>query len=1227
MRLIASYATSPEVMGYPLPSIYEDAYGYRILLVSGEASDFALARAKEHGVSMIYDLPGRRFNLDDVWHLSNSDAPLSFYEALKIAEASKPEQRTSNFVHLHTHSEFSALDGFSTIDEIVGRAVADGQKAVAVTDHGVCAGHPYLQKAADEAGIKPIMGVEAYFVDDRFRRPKGLPAGKRKGKLTEEELAAYEQDSAEARDYWHLILLAENDVGLRNLWAMSTEAHRDGYYYHPRLDWDTLSRYSEGVICMTACLRGPISQAILDDDFALGMARISRLSSIFSDRLYLELHTNNEPEQSLVNKALVAYSETTGLPLVAVVDSHYSCHEHADAHKVWIAAQTGNTVNDDSGLFDGTAEYHLMTEQEVRQSLAYLPDSVVESAISNTSVIADRCNVSMKRNPEPPKFGKDGAKGDVNALLELCMANWQKKTAGKSNPPSSYVERFEMEMQLLIEKQFCGYFLMVADYCLWAKRQGILVGPARGSGGGSLVAYLCGITELDPVECDLLFERFMTKGRKELPDFDVDFPSSRIEEVYQYVIDRWGEDHVIRVGTHLRLKNKSVVRKLASALPDGMDWIDLDNVSKIIDSAEAGSAGLGIPWSELWTTHADQMDPYRRKYPALFHYADLFVGRLNAYGKHAAGIVISSDETLTDRLPLRLGDDGRFISEYDMNALADLGLVKFDFLGIRTLDTLQKTVDLIKERHGETIDVYGWNKEYEDSEVWDYICEGNTLGMFQIETAAGTRQSRLIQPRSIHELADVVTLDRPGPMRSGLDKTYLQRRNGKEKISYPDPRLEPVLNRSYGVIIYQEDIMQTCMVLAGYDSEEADKVRKILGKKKVEEAKAEGRKFVSAAIERGMDEDKAEALWGLMEEFAMYAFNRAHAFAYATLAYWTAYLKYHYPIEFYTACMSTVDKNRLGEFIVDAKRAGIEVGVPDLNKSKVDFSISDDRIVFGIGAIKGVGTKAHNLVAGQPYASIEDLRSRVAADGKGGTRKLVDSGTLRLLNKAGALESISPNRRALELLLDAESVKSNERCVHYDASPASNPSVPAPKGCSFDWSSEPVVIGKRGNPLKPKAIPQRCTAACRNYSKAEILVEDVEPYSDAEIREFEMEYLGNWLTSTPFDAINDLFGQDIKRASELESYDFYNQAMTAGIVKRVKEKLDRNGKSFGLVTLFAQDGMLDAVCFHDSWKNAKGKARIGDLVLAMTRKSHRGYQILGIEPTQMRNKENTNVSR
>lgn len=1116
------------------------------------------------------------------------------------------------FVHLHTHSEYSSLDGLSTVQEIVDRAVLDNQPAVAITDHGVCAAHPHLSRVAGEAGIKPIFGIEANFVNDRMRRGLGLPDGRKKSDLNEAELLAYDTDLAEVKDYWHLILWAETDEGLHNLWAMSTEANRDGYYARPRMDWDTLQRHSAGVLCSTACLRGPITQAIVRGDEDAAISRMARLQAIFPDRLYVELHTNTEEDQIKANPALVDLASRFSVPIVAVTDSHYSCMEHEAAHHAWIAAQTGKTINDDSGMFKGTSQYHVMTEAEVRKSLSYLPDSVVSEAIANTVLVADRCDTHMKANPAPPVFSPpfahhDPVADDVNRLLKVCMDNW-KKLNGKTHTLEEYEDRFAYEFGLLVDKGFCGYFLIVSDYCLWAKRQGILIGPGRGSGGGSLVAYLSGITDIDPVETDLLFERFMTKGRTELPDFDVDFPSSRIDEVLQFIADKWGEDCVVRVGTHIRLKNKGVIRKLAGALKDSIDinWGDIEIMSKIITKAESGSAGLGISWDELMTEYETEFKPYRTKYPVLFELADIFVGRLNAYGKHAAGVVISPRDNLTTRLPLRVGDDDRLIAEYDMDALAFLGLVKFDFLAVTTLDTLQMTIDLVKARTGEVIDPYSWKTEYEDEEVWKFLSAGNTKGCFQIETPAGTKITKDLKPQNMHDLADVITLDRPGPMRSGLDQAYLRRRHGKEAVTFVDPRLETVLNRSYGVLLYQEDIMKTCMVLAGYDDEQADKVRKILGKKKVELAREEGAKFINAAIERGMDPNAAERLWAQMEEFARYSFNRAHAYGYAMLSYWCAYLKYHHPQEFYVAAMSMLDsdnKSKIVDFVSEAKSRGYQVLPPDINASGKDFTIVGTEIRYGLGSVLGIGDVAVDaIIKAQPYESYADFREK----------KPVNIGIARKLIQVGAFDSFGCHRGQLLAELEHEESGDDLRCAFFNEHKQG-----APNGlpCDFDWTSEPERLGARGKPLKQKPIPTKCTVRCRNYTQGEPKPVTSEPWSEVQIRNAEMELLGVHLSSTPFDKANEEFGDEIWRASQLEAEDTLAQACLIGIVKQVREKLDKRGKPFAIVSLFAQDGTVDAACFN--WKELKPLLKESALVMAVVSKNVQyGYQLLDAAPAE-----------
>ena len=1209
MRLVISFNPKPKRDGsFPIPCIVEDENGFRILIAPDtNLSNTIIEKSIEYGcVAYWFENPKSFQTREDF--LSGATPALCTEFPSVMAEV--PIRTSSGFVHLHTHSEFSSLDGLSTVKEIVDRAVADNQPAIAITDHGNCAAHPYLQKLALDAGINPIMGIEAYFVDNRLRRPKGL-SGIRKSDLDASQLEAYNLDNAEVRDYWHLILWAQNDVGLHNLWAISTEANRDGFYSHPRMDWDTLERFSEGVMCSTACLRGPVTQAILKEDEDLAVGRLSRLQDVFHDRLFVEIHTNTEPDQIKANPVLIDLAKRFSLPTIAVSDSHYSCIEHADAHKVWIAAQTGKNINDDSGLFQSDSPYHVMTVEEVRKSLSYLPESDVSAAIANTVLVADQCTARLTGNPKPPMstLEEGGAPADVANLIDLCLANWDRRTEGKSHTQEEYLARFEMEMKMLIEKDFCKYFLMVSNYCLWSKRNGILVGPSRGSGGGSYVAYLCGITEIDPVDTGLLFERFMTKGRKELPDFDIDFPSSRIEEVYQYISDKYGSDSVVRVGTHGRLKNKGVIRKLASVFKGSIDidWNDIDKISKIITKAESTSAGLGVSWDELWVSEAEALNPYRAKYPELFKYADIMVGRLNSYGKHAAGVVISPEEKLIDRLPLRVGDDGRFISDFDMVALAQLGHVKFDFLSLRTLDTLQLCIDLIKENTGEQIDIYSWKDEYLDQDVWSFISDGNTLGLFQIETPAGTRITKKVRPTNLQELADVVTLDRPGPMRSGLDEAYVRRKNGTEAITYVDDRLEGVLNQSYGVLLYQEDIMNICMKLAGYDSEEADKVRSILGKKKIELAKEEGRKFIPAVIERGMDPEAAQILWEQMEEFSRYAFNRSHAYAYAMIAYWCGFMKLRHPKEFYVASMSTVDQDRVGDFVIEARKNGFKILPPDINRSREQFSVEGEDILYGLEAIKGLGEPtAVALVANQPYTSYEDLAARKVPNGKGGEAILANLGIIKKLNAIGALESLYPNRKKLALEIEREESGVLKLCVDFNEHKVGAPNdLP----CEFDWTSEPVKIGLRGQPLKGTPIPKKCTVRCRNYRPTESTPIETGPYTEKEIREIEMELLGVHLSSTPFDSINEAFPDLIKVASYANTQDTFEDICIAGIVRTVREKLDRNGKTFAIISLFAQDGNIDAIAFNQCWKEAKHMANPGELVVCRTSKNDRGIQI------------------
>lgn len=1559
MRFIEHYPDgqdlSTEVDGrtVPLPALVEDDDGIRLLLLADDGQSrvrvsahiWSQAHAAGAAALVIPDLrcwmlaetfmDGRSehpasasYRAPDSWSGPEDDVP-SYRQMIEwTREVEQPSPREdvvereevadSRFVHLHTHSEYSPLDGLSMMSEMVAEVVRHGQGALAVTDHGMCAGHPALQKAADEAGIKPIFGIEANFTDDRLLR--GNPEIKEGPGSSRYVL----------NDYYHLVLWAMDDIGLRNLWAMSTEANRTGFYGRPRMDWEVLETHAEGVLCGTGCLRGPVSRALLDEDEVRARAILARLMDIFPGRLYVEIHTNQLPETIALNRMLVDLADEYDLPMIASVDSHYPRPQDAEAHRVWIASQTRKDLTDDADLFAGSQEYHLMGEAEVRQALAYLDPQVVEKAVENTGLLADRCTARVTGKDEHPIYSKVGADGDLSAearirrdierLVDLCLSNWEAKVVGKPTSEEVYVQRFEREMGLLIEKEFCGYFNMVADYCAAAKdgrvmqaydgtSDPIIVGPGRGSGGGSLVAYLADITELDPVDADLLFERFLTEGRVGLPDFDVDFPESKRDALMAYLAQKYGEDHILRVGTHVRLQNKGVVRDMGRVLKStiAIHYPDLEAVSKIIDAAEADKAGLGMSWEDLWEQSGEELAPYRAKYPLLFQHADSLVGRLKSYGKHPAGVIIATDEPLTDRLPMRSAD-GQMVAEFGLESLEELGFVKFDLLTLRTLDTIQETVDQIRQDLGVEIDVYSWREEYEDPQVWEEISDGHTLGIFQIETRAGTRLTKRFEPGSLSELADVITLVRPGPVRSGLTEIYFQRRAGLEPVTFPDPRLETVLAKTYGTMLYQEDIMAVTMALAGYDSNEADAVRKILGKKQVEKVAEAGHKFVAAAIERGMAREDAEHLWEQMAEFAKYcvsgdtrvhlaasgkhsggtitakelyrrinapllpptrgrvakgqeytgpcvvcgatsspvwtrgacrscyvwrqkfqdvrrglygltveadgrvrparilmvhkhepaqtwtitladgkhvtatgnhrhltpeglrrvdelavgdalvvdggyevhrytdgeqrttvgerllagaingafgednhgyvdggfaslmawtaqapdhcqecghdgsvhrlerahldgdhanndwsnlamlcvschkkhdyvhngrrrrwgkghitqavpivsiepravepvysvvmddphiwiangiatanSFNRAHAYGYAVLGYWTAWLKFHYPAQYLNSLMTTVDKGRIPEFVNEARRMGYEVLPPDINLSGEGFSAHGVEIRYGLDKVKGVGAAAVKAITqGQPYTSVADYLER-----KGSA---ANSGVTKLLAAVGAFDSLEPNRKALEARLAFEETDA-KRCVFKDETALGPGGLP----CTFDWANEkdpPLVARGRGKDKEwvPKPPPKRCTTACRNFTPATFDPSDLVPYTDAEIRDKEMDLLGIHLSSTPFDTIPaQILDEECFTHQEVEAGP-EGEYVVAAIVSRVKPHTTRTGKPMAFLSVYARTGDMDVTVFSTEWERFQPVLRPGLLCFAYIRKNDRGVNLLDLQP-------------
>jgi DNA polymerase-3 subunit alpha len=1189
----------------PLPSLVKDDRGIRSLLIDGnEIPESVWQAAKASGAQFLYRKDASWMTTEDVidlvspsdglyriegfmWHL-----PVDFGGA-EPQEAAEPRAEATTgsvLVHLHTHSEYSQLDGLATIDEILAQVKEQGGSAVGISDHGVVVGHPELQEKCAEAGVKPIFGMETYLVDDRFDR--------------------------EDLDYYHLTLWAMTDQGLSNLWSISTEGYRDGNYGKPRIDWDTLERLNEGVACGTGCLRGPISNEIKKHNTNAAMVNAKRLIDIFNDRLYVEIHANQLPEQTRVNEWLVKAAKTLDLPLLAAVDSHYARSDQRDDHQVWISNQTGKDVAKESTLFGGGQQYHMMSEDEVLRNLLYLGEDAAVEAIANTAVLAERCNASIRGREGMPTYhsGPDAIEKDIDLYFEVIAQNWAERTANKPYTQEEAFARIEKENNVLIPKNFCGYFLENWNLVTYAKDHNVLVGPGRGSGAGAFTAYIMRIVEVDPLEHGLIFERFMTDQRTALPDFDIDFPSSKKQFMIDYAISRWGEKHVCAVGTHTRIKNKGAFkdtgRAIGSRLKEGY-FTDLEEISRIITRAEAGTAGLGLPFDELMDLYEEEFAPYKREYPYLFEMAEKFRGRLKSYSRHAAGLIIDPQTDLQASLPMWAGEDGILTTQFDKDRLEKLGYVKFDFLNLRNLDTVQESLDLIKAQTGKLINPNIWRDEYTDDRVFAEIRDGWTLGLFQIETSLGTKTVKQLKPRTLADLSDCITLGRPGPIRSGLDKIYFRRREGKEKVTFADKRLEGVLKKTYGTMIYQEDIMAVTITLANYSSGEADEVRKILGKKKKEKAEEAGIKFVQRAVEYNTDKAVAESLWAQMAEFALYSFNRAHAFSYAMLAYWTAWLKVHYPVQFLVSCLSTIDKDELPDYVSEARRLGCTVLPPDINQSGSGFRNTDRVIRYGLDSIKGIaGAATEAITQAQPYTSWDDFLER-----KG---EKCNAGHIKTLAHVGAFDSLVPNRKALEIRLADDEVKPREKCIFFQTLPL-NKYNDLP--CGYDWDSEPLKVGRTGKPVKRKGQvlreknpPKVCSKACSNWTPRPPVADDeIEPYTDAEIRQIEMEALGIYLSSSPFDIIPEDDKAFLISANQLRT-EPNGCYLTAILVTRAKDHTTRDGKPMKFLTVDTTSGTMDITVFSDKVSAYANYLSPGQLALAEVRKDNRGTTLRVLKP-------------
>ena len=898
-----------------------------------------------------------------------------------------------SFVHLHTHSEYSLLDGAARVDDLVARARELEMPALAITDHGVMFGAAEFYRKAVKAGVKPIIGCEVYFTPDS------------------------RLDKSRKPDLYHLLLLAKNMTGYRNLMAMVSASHLEGFYYKPRVDMELLQQFSEGLIGTSACMVGIVSRSIERGDVEEATEWARRYAGVFAPGdFYLEMQNqgitaDNGVTQAQLNAQIGSIASELGLPVVGTNDIHYVKAEDCSAQDTLQCIQTGARLSDTNRMRFSADEFFLKTAEEMATAL---PEH--RAALDATLEIAERCDVELEFDKIIlPKFPLPDDKPEAEELRDQCVAGLKRRFGDPL--PAEVAQRRESELEVINGKGLAAYFLIVADFVRWAKDNGIRVGPGRGSAAGSIISYALGITALDPLEHGLLFERFLNPERTEMPDIDIDFDDERRPEVIEYVRQKYGEDRVAQVITFGTMKSKAAVRDAGRVL--GFPFGVPDRVAKLIpDRIELSKKDKAERVTELAKALKDNAD-LRREYEQnpdakqILDTALKIEGLTRGAGVHAAAVVICRDP-LCWYTPVKRDTKGeQVITQYEGTLVADLGLLKMDFLGLRTLTVIGGALRAIKENHGVDIDIDDIPKD--DPATFAMLQRADTAGVFQLESPGMKRTLRDLKPTTMADIIAVVALFRPGPMDSIPD--FIARKHGRAEVTYYDDRLRPILEETYGAIVYQEQVMRISMTMAGFTAAEADKLRKGMGKKIAEIVDAMKPKFIDGAAEHGYERATAQRVWDDIAKFAEYAFNKSHAAAYGLIAYQTAYLKAHYPREYMAAVLNSyVGKmEKVSPYIVECERSGIRVLPPDVNTSGKDFTVVGDDIRFGLTAVRNVGENVVDAIlegrGDEPFEHMWDFCTRVDME-------KVNRRTLEALIKAGAFDTSGYPRRQLMAQLD-----------------------------------------------------------------------------------------------------------------------------------------------------------------------------------------------------------------
>ncbi len=889
------------------------------------------------------------------------------------------------FTHLHTHSHYSLLDGLTKIPQMVARAKETGMDSIALTDHGVLYGAVEFYKLAKKHGIKPILGVEAYIAPrDRFSKENG-------------------------ERYYHLILLVENQTGWKNLITLVSKAHLEGFYYKPRMDKDLLREHHEGLIALSACLGGEVARALTADRYEEAKTIALEHQEIFGKGNYfLEIQKHpGIPESEKIEPLLVKLSEETGIPLVATQDSHYTRSDDAEYHDVLLAVQTGNKLDDDNRMSMRSDDFSILSPEDMRTKFASMPGGL--EAVARTHEIAERCNVELDLGhtllPDFPKPPGKTANGYLRELIEERLPN-------KFSPEAQTAEmreRLEYELSVIEKTGFADYFLIVQDLIHWAKLHGIAVGPGRGSAAGSLVSYALDITDINPLTYGLLFERFLNPERIQMPDIDIDFADARREEVLAYAREKYGEDHVARIITFGTMAARAAIRDAGRAM--GYSYAFCDQIAKLIPFNP--TQGMKEGWLDECLKKVQELkqlydtNPEAKK---LIDTARHLEGVARHASVHACATVIAKDP-LMERVPLQFApqDNQIIITQFEMHAVEDLGLLKIDFLGLKNLTIIENSINLIKELHDVVIDIS--KIPLDDKKTFELLQRGDTTSIFQFESSGMRRYMKEIKPTQIDDLIALVALFRPGPME--LIPTYINRKQGKEVVRYIHPLMEETLKNTYGVIVYQEQVMDLATKLAGLTRGEGYLLVKAVGKKIKSLLDEQKEKFINGCIKNNIPKKVADQAWELIEPFARYGFNRAHSACYAMIGYRTAYLKANYPEEFVAATLNSElnDIERISLLIQEAKQSGLDVLPPDVNRSFINFTPEGPKIRFGLLAIKNVGSEIARAIIeerarGGPFETFENFLGRIQ-------HKDLNKKSIESLAKSGAFDSLNVERKQI----------------------------------------------------------------------------------------------------------------------------------------------------------------------------------------------------------------------